>query len=118
MLLIYPSFNFKFAKDNKEDSINKAIMDAQGGDGSLKDVLNMAERESDSNIWLRSTRSHRRGLICLPYHLLKAKCYNYIYDLMTDLQFAQKLLSLKIRHQFPLDSQAIPSKKIRDSLTV
>ena len=80
-------FNLKFAKDNKEEAINKAIMDAQGGDGSLTDVLNMAEREGDSNIWLRTTRSHRRGLVCLPYHLLKAKCFNYVYDLMTDLHY-------------------------------
>ena len=80
-------YNHRFARDNKEESINKAIMDAQGGDGTIENVLKMAERESDSNIWLRSTRSHHRGLMCLPYHLLQAKCYNYVYDLMTDLHY-------------------------------
>ncbi len=80
-------FNTQFARENTEDAINKAIMQAQGGDGKVEDVLSMAERESESNIWRRSTRCHQRGLLCLPFHLLRSKSYNYLVDIMTDLHY-------------------------------
>ena len=80
-------FNNKFSRENTEDAINKAIMDAQGGDGDVQDVLEMTKRESTSNVWRRSTRCHVRGLVCVPFHFLNSKCFNYVSDIMTDLHY-------------------------------